>query len=326
VTIARARLWRKQPIPELEMVYETVGKLVGKGLPKEGVWFVIGLCESIFRPLRAVELAIEPLFPEFLLSRGNAWPPSPLAFELLKSDFLRQWQEKEKLYGRGWVLVAGATPLRIRHRPKLIAPWVTGAIVKKWLMLEKIKAEETEDLAVQLTALLLVQEVRPEELRHWEGLLDKAEITTGEKKVPLVAGIISAARRVVARQLPIDFVQPKEFLDELPLDAAVCDQIRLILEPAWGTEKRSVRKPLAQDNSREVKAGGLRGREKENVVTWNLCQRSLEAGEGWSHFQQVHDVEEDDMDLSERGNLIRRKSTGETLATWAKVTRRKRTT
>jgi hypothetical protein len=321
VTIARARLWRGQPIPGLETVYETVGRLGEKGLPKEGIWFVIGLCESIFRPLRAVELAIESLFPEFLLSRGKAWPPSPVAFELLKSDFLRQWQESEKRYGRGWVLVAGATPLRIRHRPRLIAPWVTGVAVKRWLMLETIGAKEAEDLAVQLTALLLVQEVRPEELRHWEGLLDKAEITTGEKKVPLAAGIISAARRVVARQLPIDFVQPKEFLDEFPLDAGVCNQIRLILEQAWGTEKRSARKPLAQDISREVQAGGPKGRENGNVVNCNLCKESLDGKEVWKHLQEVHDVEEDDMVVSERGNWIRRKSTRETLATWAKVTR-----
>lgn len=326
VIIARARLWRKQPIPELETIYETVGELAGKGLPKEGVWFVIGLCESIFRPLRAVELALESLFPDFLLTRGKAWPPSPVTLELLKSDFLRQWQENEKRYGSGWVLVAGSTPLRIRNRPKLIAPWVTGVAVKRWLMLETIGAKEAEDLAVQLTALLLVQEVRPEELRHWEGLLDKAEITAGENKVPLVAGIISAARRVVARQLPVDFVQPKEFLAELPLDAGGCNQIRLILEQAWGTEKRSTRKLLAQDYSREVQAGGLKGREKGNVVNCNLCMESVNVKELWKHLQEVHDVEEDDMDLSERGNLIRRKSTGETLATWDKVTRHKRTT
>jgi hypothetical protein len=326
VIIARARLWREQPIPELETVYESVERLGEKGLPKEGVWFVIGLCESIFRPLRAVELALESLFPDFLLTQGKAWPPSPVALELLKSDFLQQWQEKEKRYGTGWVLVAGSTPLRIRHRPKLIAPWVTGVAVKRWLMLETIGAKEAEDLAVELAALLLVQEVRPEELRHWEGLLDKVEITTGEKKVLLTAGIISAARRVVARQLPIDFVQPKEFLDELPLDAGVCNQIRLILEQAWGTEKRSARKPLAQDTSREVQAGGLKGREKGNVVNCNLCKESLEAVEVWKHLQEAHDVAEDDIDLSERGNWIRRKSTGETLGTWVKVTRHKRTT
>ena len=325
VIIARARLWREQSIPDLETVYETVGKLGEQGLPKEGVWFVIGLCESIFRPVRAVELALESLFPEFLLTRGKTWPPSPVEFEFLKSDFLRLWQESEKRNGRGWVLVAGSTPLGIRQRPKLIAPWVTGVAVKRWLMLEKIGAEEAEDLAVRLTALLLVQKVRPEELRHWEGLLDKAEITTGEKKVPLAAGIISAARRVAALQLPIDFVHPKEFLDELPLDAAVCNQIRLILEQAWRTEKRSARKPLAQDNGREVQAGELKGREKGNVVNCNLCKESLEQLEVWEHFQELHDIEKDDMELSDRGNWIRRKSTGETLATWARVTQPKRT-
>ena len=70
IVIERARVWRRQRSLDGTLLGEAIEKLAGKGLSQEGVWFLIGLCESSFRSLRAAELALEPLFPDLLHTRS----------------------------------------------------------------------------------------------------------------------------------------------------------------------------------------------------------------------------------------------------------------
>ena len=64
--VAQARVWRNLEGPHSEELKAAIEAVHLCGLARDQVCFLIGLCEALFRPLRAVDLALERLFPDFL--------------------------------------------------------------------------------------------------------------------------------------------------------------------------------------------------------------------------------------------------------------------
>jgi len=332
IVIERARVWRGQRSPDGKLLGEVIEKLAGRSLAREGVWFLIGLCESSFRSLRAVELALEPLFPDLLHTRSHEWPPSATARELLKSDFRQQWKEKVQSHGQGWWLAAGPTPLPIRHRPGLIAPWVAGVAVKRWLLLEKMPQDQANDLALQLAAALLDQKIHLNELQHWQDLVERITLSSEDGELLLPAYLVQHARAYVSQQTPIDMLTPTEFLRVCPIPLSVCDQFREIIQRAWSLrtirlrrlapqalppQTRTIDEPFSDPSPTEEEQTQDESQDRGVKVACSLCNEKRGPREIFDHLWEAHGVPKDQTDIQAGHKRIRRKITGETLATWS---------
>ena len=333
IVIARARVWRRQRSPDGKRLAEGIEQLAGRGLAREGVWFLIGLCESSFRSLRAVEYALEHLFPDFLDTGSNPWPPSAAARELLNSAFRQLWKEKEKTDGKAWWLAAGPLPLPIWHRPGLIAPWVTGVTVKRWLLLDKVPQDAAEALALQLVDALLDQKIRSDELRHWQDLLGKVSVPIDGRQQPLPAHLIDQVRSYVLQQIPIDLLSPTEFLTGFPIPLSACDQFRQILQRAWTPaslrprgaatqtippQARRISEPFTDPSHSELDRTGDASLDREVMFACSLCTEQVGPMEILDHLWDEHGVPKDHIDVQTGHKQIRRTITGQILATWSK--------
>ena len=332
IVIERARVWRRQRSLDGTRLGEAIEKLAGKGLSQEGVWFLICLCESSFRSLRAAELALEPLFPDLLHTRSHHWPPSATARELLKSDFRQLWKEKEHSHGQGWWLAAGPTRLPIRHRPGLVAPWVTGVVVKRWLLLEKMPQDQAEDLALQLAAALLDQKIRSNELQHWQDLLERITLPSEDGQLLLPAYLVQHARAYVSQQTPIDMLTPTECLRACPIPLSACDQYGEIVQRAWSLptvrprglapkalppQARTIHEPFTDPSHSEQEQIEDESQDRDVMVACSLCNEQRRPTEIFDHLWEAHGVPKDQTDVQTGHRRIRRKITGQTLATWS---------
>ena len=309
--VAQARVWRNWEGPHSEELKVAINEVCLRGLAWDQVCFVIGLCEALFRPLLAVELQLERLFPNFLFSRGHTWPPSAAACDLLASDFRQRWKEEEKSYGREWVLAAGGVPLRLRQRPALVAPWVVGAVVKRWLTLKGTSENEAIKLASELIAVLLKRKVRAEELQHWGDLMEKILVTMADRKVPLPGYLIEPIARL---NLPVwpEQMPPARFLEAFPIDVAACEQFAQLLQRAWFTHDQ--RKKTVRTKKRVTRP------EDQRMFSCSLCELGQISTEAiWPHLRDVHRILDFDLEIPEWSDEIRQKSAARTVATWKEI-------
>lgn len=305
--IAQARVWRNWEGPASQELKSAIDAASFGGLDREQVGFLIGLCEALIRPLRAVELALEKLFPHFLFSRSTTWPPSAVVCDLLAHDFRQRWKEEEKVYRREWVLAAGKVPLRLKHRPALIAPWVVGATLKRWLALKGATGEQAIKQASGLTAVLFGREVRAEEFRHWTDLVENILVATEGGNVTLPGYLIKAISRENTTSWP-EQMTPAFFLEAFPIDVAACEQLAHLLKRAW----------LNHDQKKKT-ARTMRRMKLDNhrVFSCCLCERKqITTDTIWPHLRDVHHIAEADIEIPDRSYEIRQDGTGTIVATW----------
>jgi hypothetical protein len=343
--IAQARAWRGWKTPHSEQLKAVMEPIAAKGISWGGVRILIALCEAQFRPMRALELSLEGLFLAFLYEKIHHWPPSSEALELLKHDFRYLWKEKEKTDETGWVLAAAETPLPIGHRPRLLAPWVAGPTVKRWLLQKSVPEAEAELLALQLTTTLLGQKVRPIELQHWQDILDDIEIPSGGgRTMPLPAYLIDCI--LSAKDLDRQFEwgclpTPATFVSTFPIDSQACARFGRKLSEAWTPREersknfpgpqivykgREITEPHTLQDQEEVPSAEDRAPEekpslqRQALFTCCLCQGQNVGPEIFlPHLENEHSVPASEVSVINGRKELRRKVTGELLARWREI-------
>ena len=316
VQIAQARVWRNLAGPSSEELTAAIDAVSVRGLDREQVCFLIGLCEALFRPLRAVELALEKLFPDFLFSRHATWPPSRVARDLLASDFRRLWKDEEKTYGSGWVLAAGGVPLCVQHRPALFAPWVAGIVVERWLKIKGASECEGSELASRLIAVLLGREIRLEELRHWAALLETVLVPTDHGKA-LLPGYL--AEPMVRLNSPIwsDQFTPTVLLELASFDREACEQFSKILQRAW-KEPKQPKKGLPAHLRRVRQAATSAEPEVGFLFPPCLrCKHMVKPESIYEHLDEAHGIDKSLVEAFPNRRELRLIGTGEVLYRWS---------
>jgi len=170
LTVARARVWRGHPLPDAGRLDAAIETIERGGIPCSDLALLLCLCEVLFRYLRAVEAKLEAVMPTWIGQRVTGKPGQGPQHALLETDFERLWRDGARKEGTAWVLAAGETPLPIRHRPRLVAPWVVGVVVTRWLRLKGLTEQMALYATLPLVGVLLVQRVRPADLHHWDTL------------------------------------------------------------------------------------------------------------------------------------------------------------
>ena len=321
--VAQARVWRNYEAPNSEMLKAVINGVCRTALAmgeqeeedsrfwkaKEEIGIVIALCETLFRPMRAVELSLERLFPGFLFLRGSDWPPSPTAVDQLASDFRHRWKEEEKIFGREWVLAAGATPLAIKQRPALIAPWVAGVTINRWLILKNVPEDRRAQLTLNLVESLMNRNIRPEQIRHWTELVERVLVTTVKGRAPLSGYLVEQVPRILESHISIDQLNPTLFIENVIIDDEACEKFGRMLQTAWHhTHQVKERVP------RSKRAPALK---EKREFRCGLCKReSMRTEEVWAHIRDSHNISDGDIEIPDRSKEIIQKSTGRIIASW----------
>jgi hypothetical protein len=334
--IAQARVWRRQRTPDPSALMGVLNTLAAKGLSLPKSCFLIGLCESLFRPLRAAELALEQGFPALLQRGCEAWPPTSAEKALLISEFRQQWKAQEAWYGGEWVLAVGPTPLSLHGRPQLIAAWVAGVAVQRGLRLSSVSEAEAREFALQLVTVLLGRPVRSDEIQAWQARLERIQVPT-KAGASLLPAVLMQMTRVA--ELPTFLAQtitPAWFLNTVSLPPEVCEWMVSMVSGRWSSGRTRVhRKPVASPppQVRRLNEAATWPEEGEEPLSlseegtplksvWFSCRGCTEKGmtgnEICLHLEEAHNVRGDLLDIHERRQEIRRKDTGEVLATWRK--------
>lgn len=244
--IAQARVWRGQRTPDPPALMGVLATLAAKGLSLPKSCFLIGLCESLFRPLRAAELALEQGFPALLQRCGEAWPPTSAERALLISEFRQQWKAQEAWYGGEWVLAVGRKPLSLHGRPQFIAPWVAGVAVQRGLMLSSVSEAEAKESARQLVSVLLGRPVRSDEIQAWQARLERIQVPTEAGASLLPAVLIQVTRVAELPTFLAQTVTPAWFLNAVSLPLEVCEQMVAMVSGRWSPGRTRVHhKPIA---------------------------------------------------------------------------------
>jgi hypothetical protein len=332
--IAQARVWRRQRTPDPQALMGVLDTLAAKGLSLHKSGFLIGLCESLFRPLRAAELALEQGFPALLQRGCEAWPPTSAERALLISEFRQQWKAQEAWYGGEWVLAVGPTPLSLHGRPQFIAAWVAGVAVQRGLMLSSASEAEARESALQLVTVLLGRAARSDEIQAWRARLERIQVPTEAGARVLPAVLIQMTRVAELPTFLARTISPAWFLNAVSLPPEVCEQMVAMVSGRWMPGRTRVhRKPIAPlpTQVRRLTEAATSPVEDEEPPSeegtllksvWFSCRGCTEKGmtgdEICVHLEEAHNVRGDLLDIHERRQEIRRKDTGEVLATWRK--------
>lgn len=299
--IAQARAWRGYPVPDLKqltsaseaLALEKIGVLPGE------VELLVTLGEAFFRPMRAVELELEPLLPEFFKSHGS----------FSGAEFSWLWEEKARAVGKGWVLAAGRRPVWITGRPSLIAPKVVGAVVSERLQLDGTDQPTALQRAADFETLLSGRPVKPSEVDHWRARFRRVQVRRGHDAISLT--------RFLA----------------YPLEALGKDRVWFADKMVWWTPS-DILEAYALPVSTSAQVAGLfwrgphRPREKQGgapATTLYACHR-CESEEMYNegidrHLTINHGIPQDLLYIPEgrAGDLVheyRHTETKELLATW----------
>jgi len=178
--VAQARAWRGQNEPCEEELTEQMERVVAAGMPLQEVVALIALGEALFRPIRAVELALEADARDFFLERSKGLSHSVAAENTLRADFHAQYEMKSREMGNTWVLAAGGVYLSIKGRPPVLAPKVIGATVAVRLQRNGVEQIQAERIAANLASVLLNRSadrpIRPYEVRLWCDSLNQVKV------------------------------------------------------------------------------------------------------------------------------------------------------
>lgn len=334
--IAQARVWRGQRTPDPPALMEVLDSLTVKGLSLSKSSFLIGLCESLFRPLRAAELALEQGFPALLQRGCAAWPPTAAEKALLLSEFRQQWKAQEAWCGGEWILAVGPTPLSLHGRPQFIAAWVAGVTVQRGLMLSSLSEAEARESALQLVTVLLGRPVRSDELHPWQARLERIQVPTEAGASVLPAVLIQMTRVAELPTFLAQTITPAWFLNAVSLPPEVCEQMVAMVSGRWSPDrtpvphKRSATRPSQVRRLTEAATWPEEGEEPLSLSeegtplksVWFTCHsctnKELTGDEILLHLEEAHDVREDLLDIHEQRQEIQRKDTGAVLATWRK--------
>jgi hypothetical protein len=317
--IAQARAWRGHGQPENEKLARSLKALTENGLAEGQVELLIAYCESAIRPIKAAELEMEKLLPALLYTKSATWPPNSAGFVLLEAEFFKQMKFFENKVGKEWVLAAGAVPLSIHGRPPLIAPWVIGVILKRWLMIKKISDEKSETLAIDITSVLLGRLVRPEELGHWESLLNQVQVTHDNGSKTLLPGYLMAIEsrmllQEAGRSVTVEADRtPTHYVQSIPLDKSVVSGLTRAIQKGW--------KPPKERPSRYARHRQLDGTLPEASVAPGLllasrCQRChllVSPEDIYEHLETRHELDPEQIEPLRHRKELRAKASGELL-------------
>jgi hypothetical protein len=302
--VAQARVWRGHDLPEEKRLAEHLKAFIERGFTDNQVERLIAYCESAIRPIRAAELKTEELLPEMLYTKSATWPPNSAGFVLLETEFFAQMKIFETKVGKGWVLAAGAIPLSIHGRPPLIAPWVVGVTMKRWLIIKKIPDMESESLALALVAILLGRTIRPEELRHWESLLNEIEVTDNNALKALLPGyLIDIGSRMqpkgIGSRVTIESDwTPSRYLQSIPFDESSVRALAKVIQKGWRHHMGTKTSPTSVNEIRAI---------------CNLCTCSITLWDVYDHFRDIHGILRDQIETEAVRRELRRARTKEVL-------------
>lgn len=329
------------PEPNEKKLAEEIERLDSAGMPGLDLGVLLALAEALFRPMKAFELALEALLPDFFSSRSEDGSLSAAAEELLRMDFSQRYKMKSREIGDAWVLAAGEVSLSVGGRPPMVAPKVIGATVAVRLHREGLQEVQAAEAAARLIDGLMDSPVRAEEIQHWRRLYYQVKVPSDDgREIPLTRYL------AYPFQVPGDSLQhikdritygipltPSDFLNAwvLPPSTSV-DVARLVsqverkrrVEREESAQKKSPRKgsPLSYE-AKDMTANPEQAAFATLVrFTCRICgKKDMTVNQIWSHLEKDHDVPEEVLDIPERlsSKEIHRKDTGQLLATWQEI-------
>ncbi len=178
--VAQARAWRGYQDLRERALARQMKRVSAAGMPWEELGALIALGEALFRPMRAVELALEADARDFFLERSKGLSHSAAEKDALRADFHGQYQMKSREMGNTWVLAAGGVYLSIKGRPPVLAPKVVAATVTVRLQRNGVEQVQAERIAAHLASVLLNRPadrpIRPYEVGLWCDSLKQVKV------------------------------------------------------------------------------------------------------------------------------------------------------
>ncbi len=316
--VAQARIWRGHGLPNEETLAQSLRGLTEKGFAEGQVESLIAYCESAIRPIKAAELEIEKLLPNMLFTRSETFVPTSAGHVLLETAFFNQLKVFEKKVGRGWVLAAGSVPLSIHGRPPLIAPWVVGVTMKRWLTIKKVSDKDSEALALDLTSVLLERSVRLEELRHWESLFNQVEVTQENGSKALLPGYlvdIGSRMRPHETGLGVDAGTdwtPTRYVQSLPLDNTITSALAKTIQMGWRRQKKTKTSHTVRRHSTIMLDASVEP-ESEARAICKLCVHLIALQSVYDHFRDMHGISRNEIEADAVRQELRRTRSKEVL-------------
>ncbi len=339
--IAQARAWREHLEPNEENLSKLLGEIREGGMPWLDLAVLIALAEALLRPMRVFELALEVLLPSLFSSSTEDGFPSAPEEELLRMRFLQHYKMKSREVGNAWVLAARSAPLSIRGRPPLVAPRVVGATVAVRLQRQGQSELTAAKAAARLAGELLGSPVRVEDIQHWRRLYYQVKVRSVDgAEIPLTHYLaypfqvpgesVQEIKHRITYSIPLT---PSDFLNAWTLPPSACvDFARLVSRV--DRKRRVQREELAESKLSRKKSPPSfeaidRSLSPEQSAFASLLRfycaicgkKDMLADEIWPHLVIDHGVPEELCHVPERESRkeIRRKDTGELLATWQEI-------
>jgi hypothetical protein len=321
--MAQARVWRRHVLPDENVLVKSLAALAEKGFREGQVELLIAYCESAIRPMKVAELEVEKLLPEMLFTKSATWPPNSAGFALLETEFFNQLKFFENTFGKRWVVITNAAPLSIQGRPPLIAPWAVGVTMKRWLTIKRILEKESETLAVDLASVLLGRLVRPEELRHWESLLNQVEITHEDGFKTLLPGyLIDIGSRIQRMEIgggmfaTYDWT-PARYIKCIDLDEEATKALAKAVQKGWKrASTTSSKRRLAKTKARRQPLLSSDQYSEFQSLTCLRCHENISMTELYTHLNTVHRIEKREIESIPEKRELRIYGTREVLFRW----------
>ncbi len=311
--IARARVWRGFPLPANDELLAAMEQAAQRGMSDIEVSALIVVTETLFRSLKAVELAVEGVFPAFAEKwAGDFMPVKTYESTLADVEFMQLWEMRAREVGEGWVLAAGRRPIWIGGRPSLVSPKILGSAVAERLQLEGAPETAALETAARLESVLAGDEVRLEQVRHWQriyrGILVRLP---NEDMVPLTRHL-AYPLRPLGSEPPLSpergfqlyealyAMSPADYLRQWRLPPSACADFA-------GTMWRG---PYRSSTDGRGRAKGV------DLFSCSRCDADEMLAESfWLHLREHHGLSDDVMRTVDGANEVR-DSTGTLLGKW----------
>ncbi len=225
--VAQARLWRGFPLPDATALGQAFQGLAQHGMPAWEAQILVMVTESLVRPMRPVELAVERLLPRFFAEQTDRGRMAELAQATAQRAFRWLWEEKTREVGDGWLLAATRRPLWVRGRPGFHAPKVAGAAVAERLELEGTARDAAVLAAAGLVSVLTGHPVLPKTIAYWRQVFRGVSVRQGEERISLpryfaypLTRLGEAEQDTINRRAILNQLTPTAFLETWALPIA----------------------------------------------------------------------------------------------------------
>ena len=310
--VARVRVWRGQTVPDAGRFLKAVESVARNGMSPVEVETLVMVNETLFRPMRAVELELEA---QDWTAKFFGWARTEIS-PVARLQFRQLWQETAAEVGEEWYLAARRRPLSISGKPALIAPKITGAVIARRLQDEGIQESSALNAGAVLEAVLMGRQLLPADIpvaarkvKHWRDVF-------GGVQVPRSEGGMSLTRYLA---YPLEIVQQKKWISGGRFQSA------------WTTPTDVLTEWVLPIATCADFAGLFWRRGPDTLAACQLCDtEEMPLEEIWRHLETDHAIPGDVLEVPDTrpirslsspwyANEIRRKEDGEAVAKWRRA-------